>query len=228
MSAKVICEQCGHLNNLNQVFCAECGAKLDLSKVQDGEVVTERSGPPLPVRITTTVIRVLLALVLVLFLWPVSPKGQRGGSFHADALKAALVQLRDAENTGAAATVSESDVNGYLMKRLVGSAPSHGALKLREVNVTFTARNVIVLVVAGWGPVPLTYEVQGVPSPADFASFEVQHARFGHFPMVGPARSMVARRVGRVFASLSTEREVLENLSELELEEGKVSVAVTP
>ena len=167
MSIQVKCSRCGAANELNRLFCVKCGGKLDLSKVITGE----RSSSA---RFVSGLFRLSVSLLILatagLMLWPVEPSGEPGLAADARAMTGTLQFFQQAVQNRAAVdrVVTEAEVNGYLaevLKQNKEALSSDGfRLGIREINVAFTREDFVVLVLANWGPVSLSYEIRAVPS----------------------------------------------------------------
>jgi hypothetical protein len=126
--------------------------------------------------------------------------------------------------------ITEAEVNGYLagvLKQNRDALRSKGfRLGIREINVAFTPENFIVLVLANWGPVSLSYEIKAVPSVKS-GRFEaiIKEARWGHLPLPGPAVGWLSRRVARMFLRMETELAILNSLGRFDLENGRAFIA---
>ena len=122
--------------------------------------------------------------------------------------------------------ITEAEVNGYLaevLKQNRDALRSKGfRLGIREINVAFTRENFIVLVLANWGPVSLSYEIKAVPSVKS-GRFEaiIKEARWGHLPLPGPAAGWMSRRVAGMFLRMEKELAILNSLGRFDLGNGR-------
>jgi hypothetical protein len=230
MSIQVKCTRCGTTNELNRVFCLKCGDKLDLARAITGGK-RRRAGRFIsgPVRIAV----VLLILSIVgLILWPVEPRGAFGSAADARTMNGILRWFYQAVQNRAVVGqfVTEKEVNGYLAQKLKQNGDAFRSegfrLGIRQINVAFTPENFVVLVLANWGPVSLSYEVKAVPSVKS-GRFEVkaQEARWGHLPLPRPAAGWMNRRVAGMFLRMENELAVLNGLGRVDLKNGRAYIA---
>lgn len=229
MKQTFLCHQCGHSNPTSRVFCAKCGAKLDVNHVEYKSFV----GLPAIFKTLLKFVRTAIALVLLgaigLMLWPMSAPSTPlvVNPDAARRMKADIERMlrRAAEGQSFRAPFSEAEVNTYLAT-LLGQTPgaqrSEGIrMGLRSRHLTFHQQEVTVLAVVSFGPVPISYEVKGVPRVLNGAfRFDVRGARIGHLPILRVGWPFVARHVGNAF-SLDLEKELLNRLDRIDVEPGK-------
>lgn len=205
---------------------------MDLSKVRTGPTVGFRVSTVLR-RVLRSVVLVALLTVLGLLLWPTTPAGQRGTEGDSTRLRAKLTSLHEAmsHNRFLAGEITEAELNAYLAVLLKNTAAQDpegaraGRLTTQSIVISVEPNAMVVHILAGWGPLKLSYEVVGTPrlSEAGFG-FEVASTRLGHLPMPGASRAWLAERLSGVFANLNEERRILENLALIELKEQKMRV----
>lgn len=228
MSTRVKCVRCGAVNDLNRLFCSKCGGKLDLSRVVTGE----RSGPSFVSGFLRMVVTLLVLVIAGLMLWPVEPRGTLGSAADAQAMTSALQYFQQAIRNRAVVdrVVTEEQVNGYLaevLRQNRAALRSEGfRLGIREINVVFTREDFIVVVLANWGPVSLSYEIEAVPSVKS-GRFEVvvKKARWGHLPLPEPAAGWMSARVGGMFLRMEKELAILNSLGRCDLGNGRAYLA---
>jgi hypothetical protein len=227
------CPRCGRPNPFTQVFCSECGAKLDLQSIKKEQIMRPRGvQADVIVRLLKLLVRIAVLAVLVLMVWPVSPRGVRGGQQQllqmADKRKALISAVQNGWNR--VVVFDESEVNAYLAARVNESGDGESAgprLPLDAANVDFTEKQTTVTVVVRLGPLPLSYEVYGQPEvTGEGFTFKVKGARVGHMPLPGVVASPVARKVKTVFSGLRDDRRLLNNLARMAVGNGAVKVAV--
>ena len=228
MSMQVKCARCGTLNALNRVFCSKCGGKMDLSRITGGQ----GSDAPLIPRFLRLLVSVLILAIAGLMFWPVQPGGAPGSAADARAMTGTFLVFQQAiqNRTVVDQVVTEAQVNGYLaeiLKQNSDAVNSEGfRLGIREINVAFTREDFVVLVLANWGPVSLSYEIKAVPSVKS-GRFEVSvtGARWGHLPLPGPAADWISARVAGMFLRMEKELSVLNSLGRFDLGNGRVYMA---
>ena len=230
MSMKFKCARCGSVNELNRVFCFKCGDKLDLTRNIVGH------GRSRARRFVLGLVRMGVTLLILssvgLMLWPVEPRGAMGLAVDTRMMTETLRLFHQAvqKRVVVDGVVTEAEVNGYLTKILKQNSDalhSRGfRLGIREINVAFTRENFIVLVLANWGPVSLSYEIRAVPSVKNerFKAI-IKGARWGHLPLPGPAAGWMSRRVGGMFLRMEKELAILNSLGRFDLENGRACLA---
>lgn len=233
MSVCVKCAVCGHENDVKRMFCIKCGYRLN----PEGAIGRRAPANPRDLArglggIVRLVVWLAVAAALGLLFWPVTPQGKRGTNAAARSLRAKLQTLNTAAQAGqyVVEIVSEEEANGYLaalLARDAGATRSEGfRLALREINLSLQTNGVVLLVLANWGPVSLSYELAGEPRVGEKGfSLRVVRGRWGHLPLPPKAAEWVGGRVAVVFTRMAAERKVLDSLRKLELGKGRVMVA---
>lgn len=229
MSMKVKCTRCGAANELNRVFCCKCGGKLNLSNVTRGE---QSSSTRFVSGFVRLVVSFLILATAGLMLWPVEPSGALGSVADVRVMTGTLQFFQQAIQNRAVVdrVVTEAQVNGYLaevLRQNKEALRSEGfRLGIREVNVSFTREDFVVLVLANWGPISLSYEIKAVPF-VKRGRFEVlvQGARWGHLPLPKLAAVWMSKRVAGMFLRMEKELAVLNNLGRCDLGNGRAYVA---
>ena len=229
MSMQVRCGRCGAGNDLNRVFCVSCGGKLDLTKVST--VMSSRTPS-----FAAGLFRLALTLAIVvaggLMLWPVQSAGALGSTADARAMTQTLQYLQQAIETKSVVdrVVTEAEVNGYLaevLRRNRQALRSEGfRLGINVINVSFSREDFVVLVLANWGPVSLSYEITAVPS-LESGRFDVivKAARWGHLPLPEPAATWMSSRVAGMFLRMEKEIAILNSLGRCDLGNGRAYLA---
>jgi hypothetical protein len=126
--------------------------------------------------------------------------------------------------------VTEAEVNGYLgevLRQNRQALRSEGfRLGINEINVAFSREDFIVLVLANWGPISLSYEITAVPSVKN-RRFEVvvKAARWGHLPLPEPAATWMSGRVAGMFLRMEKELAILNSLGRCDLGNGRAYLA---
>lgn len=232
MTATITCRRCGYHNESGHVFCSRCGYRIQLS----ADVPVDYSWYPKPsvAARVGSVLRMLVMLAVLaglgLLLWPVKPVGAVGSEEDAQRLEQKLQVLRAAAGAGrrAAQIVTEAEVNACMARAVAGQGEgirSPVGLRIRGVRMGFTPGHLTVVVLANWGVLPLSYELDCAPEagPGGFRA-NVRLARWGHLPLPGPAATWMAERVGRVFAGMAEERALLARLDRFEVGTGRVGL----
>lgn len=217
------CPRCGARVDAKQIFCPQCGRLM----------ARNRGGGASLSRWAIRVIELALLVACALLLWPVTPKGEIGSAEDAERFQAKVRHLETQIRRGVPAqeVFSEAEVNAYLagiLKKNPELTRSEGGrLGIGDVNLQFRRRDLVVAVIAVWGPMRFSYEVEGVPARLDGRfHVRVSGVRFGHLPLPGPTGRWVVERVAAVFSGLKREREVLDNALQFEMSQGKVRLTV--
>jgi hypothetical protein len=179
MMEQIICKNCNTPQRGSGLFCRKCGEKLGPGNIRLGRV--RRPGEAGPV---AGAVRALFLLAVVgaaaALLWPVLPP-------------AASV---DPAADGATFARQLEQAHRLLKERYTNAAAGARAPAVRGVRVTFTEERAIALIIAGWGPVYLTYELTGATVSTAESRLRFQRLRVGHLPIPGPvARWMLGRMV---------------------------------
>lgn len=230
----VKCQKCGSDNRLGQLFCRECGAKLDLSKLTPQEVA--RNNRPDRGSLIGRLIRlsVTLGLVAVLGLlcWPLDPTGDAPSANGMNEVDAKMTALRGAimRNNEVKEVFAEADINSHLNARLT-SAPGGGGLKLvlREVRLDLRVGEVHVWMKSTLGPVVVTYSATSrfTRSPDGRYAFSATDVKIGRMPMPGPLRAKVVNQLSSLFLLLQEENMLLQRLPYVESVDGALRVSTT-
>ena len=235
MSKKINCSKCGTPNELNAMFCRNCGAKMDFSGLQSQTFAKERKKSQsrgvgkVVFGLVNLVVFLALLAVLGLMCWPQSPLAEVGDPAMGEEAKAKLVRLHEAceNNIRTEEMVNEPELNAYLAMVLEGNAQEGGTppVNVDDLNIMVKRSEVEVFTKMKMGPVAITYLVDGVPSVSeDGFRFDVTKVTAGHLPMPGGLGTFVANKVGRVFSGMTPEKYVLDHLAELVLAERRVRV----
>ena len=229
MSMQVKCVRCGATNELNRMFCAKCGGKLDLTRIVAPE---GSSGNRFVFGFFRLAATLLLLTAVGLMFWPLQPGGAPGSAADARAMTGTIQFFQQAIQNRAVVdrVITEAEVNGYLaeiLRQNSAALRSEGfRLGIREINVAFTREDFVVLVLANWGPVYLSYEIKAVPSVKS-GRFDVvvQGGRWGHLPLPGSAAAWMTARVAGMFSMMEKELAVLNSLGRCDLGNGRAYVA---
>lgn len=230
MKPQVECRRCGQKNEINRVFCSKCGTKLDLSHLVAGK--PRRSFGQMLVAGIRLLVLVAVVGAVSLMLWPVVPTSPCGTAADAALVEQRITAMARSVEFGrfVVEVFSDAEVNAFLaetLKKDASAGTSAGyRLGIEDIRLTFTSADFVVLVLAKWGPVALSYEITGVPElGGNGFSVRVRNARLGHLPMPGPAGDWMLDRVAGIFQRMDRERAILNNASRLDLIEGRIWVA---
>ncbi len=230
MSFQLICTQCGKENNFGQMFCRECGARLNPRSVKRIRQIKLGS-------LLAGVFRVffffLVVTILGLLVWKVEPLGQTGDVTHAGAFEKKVLRLERAieREDSIQEVMSESQVNAYFAQvvsntLVLATEKQFMEQVIRQINVTFTPDSFTVLILTEWGPFQLSHELKGVPVVGENGfSVELAGARLGHLPLPVMIRERMSHRVMAVFRDMSREHDVLNKLKSFALGDKRIFVS---
>lgn len=219
MSVGIKCTACGHVSPIGRLFCAKCGAKLDVTLIVTGSEIS-------PARRVYRAVRVVFLLALLLALVqlvrPVAPRGEAGSAADATQLTARMNRLYEGRLAGQPVQeiATEREINGYFSSLLLAKDEEGGAglvaTDLESFNVHVHTSGAVLLWSTRVGKLPVTYEIAGVPGVADGAfTFAVQRIRAGHLPLPRAAHPWATRRLFRLFENLEAERSLMNTLTEI-------------
>ncbi len=224
------CKSCGADNHLGRMFCSQCGGKLEIEDPR-GAIQEQRrkAGGPL-MRFVRIAVTLGLLISIVLIIRPAVPTGAEGSIQDAQRLQQKMRNIKTAVLDRKVVTqrITEGEINAYLMDLLKKSAGGSGdeSVTLARINIALKTDVVVVVLEAKLGPVPLTYEISGVPERSDGQfTFAVSKVRLGHLPMPGPAGGWLAARAKVVFSKMDEEKRLLGQVSQLKVGRGEVAVA---
>jgi len=234
MSVTVECQKCGAENRLGQLFCRECGAKLDLSKLTPEGVSRKRNKLGFA-GVVSRIIRLAITLVLVsilgLLIWSAPATGDASSPDGAQIIRGKLSALRGAvlARVDATESLAEADINAYLNSVLTGGAKSPGGLKMRlaELRLDIHPASTDVLLKATLGPMPITYLTDVVikRDASGRFSFTPGQVRIGRLPVPGPIRKKVLGQMSATFQNLQEEYTLFNRLAKVEFAEGEIKVS---
>lgn len=239
MSKQLIeCAKCGHGNELTSVFCRDCGAKLDHSRLKADDVKKkakagakkERGGGGAggkAIKALLTLVGLALIGLAVVLWWPVEPIGEVGDPAMAKEVEEKLVRLKDAiENKVEFKTVlAEGEINAYLAELVADKGGlSNDGPSLENVNFLVETSHVEVYVQIKVGPMPMAYIVRGVPRVGSGPfTFEVKDAKIGMVPVPeGMQDKFVVAKVSKIFSELDDMRFILDRLYKLEPTQARI------
>jgi hypothetical protein len=200
----IVCKKCGLQNPLGRVFCQGCGSKLDLAHVGTDTVaaMTRPAGRAGGwVKIAAWTVGALLALSVVLALWPnarpIGDRGNRPGGLRLQNQLRVVSTLRAGQKVDI--TMKEADLNAFIEHfKVQGTDIASLSASLRPGRID------VRMVRPLWRMDVKTFRLEPrvsidlVLSPAG-RGLRVRGASVGHLPLFGPLRTMAVRRVyGRV------------------------------
>jgi hypothetical protein len=176
----------------------------------------------------------------LLVLWPMPLEGHKGT--EADAQQAHIkILLLEKGLSPASQLFAEREINAYL-GLMLHNVPAPRvqdvwATVLQAVEVAIRPNAITISTASVWGPVMVgsfkigpwnvTSEVTVVPErgPRGF-QWTIRSGRIGHLPLPGPVSVPATVALRPLLGASFRERALLTNVTNLELEEGQVAVAV--
>ncbi len=227
----IVCTKCGARNPLGRVFCADCGAKLDLSNMSSQAVADmqrvswiRKHWPKLAIGGVG-----LLVLFVVMALWPrsgtIGDEGKPVGRSRATTSLGLLGQAKSGVVRNLEVEFSEGDINGYF------AFGKNAQMRLRSCSVDIeqgyfrvrVVRQLAALKLGAfkWEP-QISYDLVCVPVANVVRPAK---AAMGHFAMVGPLKTSVFKKV---WALMAAQREwaALTAASEIRAEKDKLVLVV--
>jgi len=227
MPIAVICPNCGHENKTAAVFCTKCGQKI-------GAPQLERRREPLAVgRWVMGTLRLLawlaLAWVVGSIFWAVPVPKVTVDVDRAQKFSEGISKLHQVLQRGGSTveTVAESDINNYLAWRLQETPEAQEfrgvQLALHAVWVELRSERVRAVVVGGWGPLRISFEVKGLPvNEGQGFQFDVFQARLGHLRLPRAAHHWALGKIRTVLAQMDREAWLLDRARKFDLGDGRV------
>jgi len=231
MTVTVKCQKCGAENRIGQLFCRECGTKLDISQLKPGHHLPAVSSMAVVLRIIRLLIALILVAVLGLLCWGMSAPGDARNPQGTQLVQAKMSALRGAimRNNDVSDVFLEADINGHINSMLVRGTQGGSVLKmsLKELNVDLKENSASVWMLTKLGPIPLTYstDVQISRNSSGQLIFDAGDVRIGHMKIPNALRSRVINQFVMVFSGLREESMLLNRLGEVSVVDGELLVA---
>ena len=185
-------------------------------------------------RLVRFVITAGLLALLVGILWPLAPQGAAGTRQDAESFYLKMQIFERALENGhyLGQVITEEEINGYLVETLKNTPPevsnSLTTLKLQTIQFQLLPGSFTMVILAGLGPVQLSYRIEAEPLPPDESrgfGIRIQRARWGHIPLPQKLAQWMAGRVGKIFSRMR-ERAILDHATQLAVEAGSLSLGI--
>jgi len=229
--AGIECAKCGTRNPPDRVFCNSCGAKLPLARDPFADAPRPNRVKPF-LKAVWNLLGIAVIVAVVMLFWPPEQIGMEGRSRHSEIFESKSRQLNEAidESRSLSLVLNETEINGFLDKRLEEYLEQHrfdsGGL-LQSIRIMLTPDYLAIQTRSKHGPVAFTRTVRGVPAVINNQFvFEVEKVSVGILPLPPPISEVVAQRVLGVFSQMEPEKRVVQNLTRIELSEGKMRLTV--
>jgi hypothetical protein len=236
------CPQCGYENALGHIFCLQCRSKLDIQAL-DQEAWNEPESKPRSGRGWRLVWLVLCAGIasgVALALWPMPFEGHKGTEADAQQARKKILLLEKGLSP-ASQLFAEREINAYLglLLRNVHSTRIQGVWTtvLQAVEVVIRPNAITISTASVWGPVTVgsfklgpwnvTSQVTVIPERGQRGfQWTIRSGRIGHLPLPGPVSAPATAVLRPLLGASFRERALFTNVTNLELEEGQIAVAV--
>lgn len=176
-----------------------------------------------------------LLVLLAGILWPMAPQGAVGTRQEAEQfyLKMQVFERALENDHYLDQPVTEREINGYLAeimkKNLQETTPSPTTLKLESINFQLSADSFSLLILAGLGPLRLSYRIEAAPQPSDGTrgfGLRIRRAQWGHIPLPLQTAQWMASRIEKIFSRMKRERVILDRATRLTLEPGRLVLGI--
>jgi len=236
------CPQCGYANALGHIFCIKCRSKLDIQALNNTAWNEPESKPRSGGgrRLVGLVLCAGIAFGTALALWPMPLEGRKGTEADAQQARRKILLLGKGLSP-ASQLFAEREINAYLCLLLCKAHPpriqSVWTTVLQAVEVAIRPNAITISTASVWGPVTVgsfklgpwsvTSKVTVVPErgPRGF-QWTIRSGRIGHLPLPGPVSAPATAALRPLLRASFLERTLLTNVTNLELEEGQIAVAV--
>jgi hypothetical protein len=232
MAIKIECAQCGFRNDLGRVFCTQCGQKLDMNRTSMSDMKGRREfeiG-----KLLRTLVGWLVTLTVVVGLglafWPPVPAPllfDQAGVQQVPSKMAAVKRTIAARRKGTL-DFAEGEVNGYLAARAQSRKLAALTVDLKPGRFNLEAK-------FSWQPsltnLPWLSDLKipihcGLTGGFVDGALVVKQARIGHLPLFGRAMAPVQSFFAKIFHDVIAEKSVVDALTQVSIDDVKVSVSV--
>ncbi len=223
------CAKCGEMNRLPMVHCKKCGAKLDFEAAEHQILKTD--GRSFRIRVgnqVRLVVAGILALILLLLVWPGRMARTVGDEMDAKRYRLKCEFLIDALNRGAPTSrvIEEKEINAHLREMLAAQPVPGGGFSasLEDMGVRFSAGRTEAFVAIRRGPLTFTGNFYAEPQGAELV---VTGAKAGHLPLPGILGQLYAKTQAGLFRQMKKESRIAQNLGGAAVNDGSIEL-LTP
>ena len=224
------CPKCGAVNEFGRVFCAQCGAKMDMSAVSADQIA--RAGAPRLVKKHWPKLLWLAGIAVVVMValafWPATgPIGEIGPRPAGKALAERLSVLnRLGRGRSLGVTVPEAALNSFIeffRRPDLGFTSYTVSLEAGRLRARIVKR-LAGLRLYGWEIEPtVSWELEAVPVGG---VLHVASARMGHLRAHGPLRAHVVRRFLATIVDDPDWQRWTEDVESIEIEDDELTFTV--
>lgn len=231
---QTICQKCGHGNLLGHLFCVQCGAKLDLSHVdEDMEDAATTQGHATILKVFLLIVLIVLLVGIGLAAWPQAAFDEKkldngsAGRVENTLIALEMVAQRPSGSLTTRPPIEQIDANAWLASAITSDRVKSMSVSFKRDRVTFRAVYTLgpySLWIIETPRVPYSMEIAGKPEKGTLA---VAGAQIGHLPLPGRAAQLVTSLMGKTLTGMSREKRIFERMSEIKVDEGQLTVTVT-
>jgi hypothetical protein len=230
---KVSCNHCGQQNELGRMFCLSCGKRMHITNAditQAGRAARAFS----PVTLVRPIVMLLVLAALLAACWPQKHLPQAAGPGRNVQRTRVLAKV-----TGLGQVVlAKSEARAAFNAEEIGLFLQNRA-NLTTNDIPLTVRiegdRLLVLQTMSLGPFavgaktvgPFRYTRQLTCRSAG-RTLVVQGGAFGHLPLPGPLKNLVAKPVLKAFVPTPIEQSIQKKISQLTIQDGKLEISVAP
>lgn len=230
---QTICQKCGHGNGLGHLFCVKCGAKLELTHVdediEDDQITRSRLSV---IKLLLLVILVSVLVVIGLCAWPQQAfDADKIGEGLPGRIENTMIALHMVA-TRPSGTITppafrQVDINAWFSTAVYGTHVKAISLQCKRDKAVFR-------VVYTLGPyriweidIPQVAYSMDVVGMAEKGDLKFSSARIGHMPLPGGTGKFIGKHVMKSLKSMDREKKIFDNMSEIKIEDGQITFTVT-
>lgn len=234
---------------MGHIFCTKCRSKLDVQELKDDawDAPKARSDNGRGWRLVSVAVLACFAFCAALAVWPIPIEGHKTSAADAQQARKKIVLLEKGLSP-ASQILTERELNAYLGLLLANVRPPRTlgfwTTTIKSVDMAIRPNAVTFSTESTWGPQTIgslrmgpwsvTHQVTVAPvarmrgvAPND-AGFDwaIKGGRIGHLPLPGPLSAPLTSALRPLLAASVRERNLLAVITRLELEDGRITVAV--
>jgi hypothetical protein len=240
------CQKCNYENELGRIFCHQCGTKLDLDKIKPGSHSApkiKRKGALTTARVVSRVVNLAIVAVVIwaIYLMVQIPHIELSAPTNQDliSLDNKRLQLEDLQNEAAPVTIefTEKDLNTFLSSLSFEKPRGNGVEMIpRTVDVKLrhgvATADFVGTIKFGSLQKNVFLSYSGVPKieNGEFV-FEAVGGAIGELPIhprLVETSGLFDRYFGELFSKLHHEKTLLDKLSSIRVDDGRVLLQYEP
>lgn len=230
---KVNCNHCGEKNELGRMFCLSCGKRMHITNADIAQAGKETRAFNALTLVRPVVMLLVLAVLLAAF-WPQKPALVPAGPERNVQRTRVLTKVT---GLGQAALAKRSVRVSFNAEELNLLLQNRQNLTTNDIPLTVRVEGnrLVVIQQVRLGPFPLGGKSLGpfsytrqVSCQPEGQTLAVQGGAFGHLPLPGPLKNLVAGPVSRAFVMTAIEQSIQKKISQLTIQDGKLEIVVAP